>query len=222
MNIFEILGPIMVGPSSSHTAGAVRIGLIVRRLLGIRPKYAKIMLHGSFAATGEGHGTDKALVAGIMGMKPDDIKIPYSFDIAREEAFEYQFENISLKDAHPNSVLIRITGEDNRVLEVQASSLGGGRIMINKIDKTEVNFTGESPTLIVHNIDQPGHVAEVTSTLSQKSVNIATMHLYRDKRGGYAVIVVETDQEIPCEAIRWLENLEGILMVRYLSLKGDN
>lgn len=217
MSLTNIIGPIMVGPSSSHTAGAVRIGQMARILLKDKPVSAKIYLHGSFATTGEGHGTDRALVAGILGMKPDDMRIPDSFTIAEQEKFQFSIEPVTIKNAHPNTALIKLKGEHGRELEVQASSVGGGQIMINKIDGIEVNFNGESPTLIIHNLDQPGHVAEVTSTLSQKSVNIATMQLYREKKGAYAVMVIETDQLIPEEVITWLEHLDGIIKVTYFN-----
>ena len=217
MNIFDILGPVMVGPSSSHTAGAVRIGLIARRLLGGQPATAKITLSGSFAATGTGHGTDRALVAGLLGMKSDDIRIPDSFALAVEQGLAFTFDKIELKEAHPNTAILQLSTAGGRELEVQASSLGGGRIMVNKLDGINVNFNGDSPTLIVHNLDQPGHVAEVTSMLSHKSVNIATMQLYRNHRGGYAVMVIETDQDIPAEALRWLSRLEGVIKVTYLN-----
>lgn len=217
MNIFDILGPVMVGPSSSHTAGAVRIGLIARRLLGGQPATAKITLSGSFAATGTGHGTDRALVAGLLGMKPDDIRIPDSFALAVEQGLAFTFDKTELKEAHPNTAILQLSTAGSRELEVQASSLGGGRIMVNKLDGINVNFNGDSPTLIVHNLDQPGHVAEVTSMLSHKSVNIATMQLYRNHRGGYAVMVIETDQDIPAEALRWLSRLEGVIKVTYLN-----
>ena len=217
MNIFDILGPVMVGPSSSHTAGAVRIGLIARRLLGGQPATAKITLSGSFAATGTGHGTDRALVAGLLCMKPDDIRIPDSFALAVEQGLAFTFDKTELKEAHPNTAILQLSTAGGRELEVQASSLGGGRIMVNKLDGINVNFNGDSPTLIVHNLDQPGHVAEVTSMLSHKSVNIATMQLYRNHRGGYAVMVIETDQDIPAEALRWLSRLEGVIKVTYLN-----
>lgn len=217
MSLTNIIGPIMVGPSSSHTAGAVRIGQMARILLKDKPVSAKIYLHGSFATTGKGHGTDRALVAGILGMKPDDMRIPDSFTIAEQEKFQFSIEPVTIKNAHPNTALIKLKGEHGRKLEVQASSVGGGQIMINKIDGIEVNFNGESPTLIIHNLDQPGHVAEVTSTLSQKSVNIATMQLYREKKGAYAVMVIETDQLIPEEVITWLEHLDGIIKVTYFN-----
>ena len=217
MNIYDILGPVMVGPSSSHTAGAVRIGLVTRKLLGAQPKSAQIRLAGSFAATGKGHGTDRALAAGLLGMQPDDSRIPESLTLAKEQGMDVTFGDISLKDAHPNTALLHVVGTNGRELEIQASSLGGGRIMINKIDGIDVNVTGEKPTLIVHNLDQPGHVAEVTSMLSHKAVNIASMQLYRNKRGGYAVMVLETDQPIPQECMEWLEHhVEGIIKVTYL------
>ena len=207
MNLFDIVGPVMVGPSSSHTAGAVRIGQVSRHLLGESVKEAKILLHGSFLATGKGHGTDKALVAGLLGMAADDIRIPDSFDIGK----------IQLKNAHPNSVKLLLVGESGRNLEIVACSLGGGRIKICTIDGLEANFSGEYTTLVVHNDDQPGHVAEVTSMLAHKSVNIATMQLYRDHRGGSAVMVIECDKEIPEEGLNFLERLEGIQKVTYLA-----
>lgn len=221
MNIFEILGPVMVGPSSSHTAGAVRIGLMTKRLLGQKPVKARIGMYGSFLATGRGHGTDRAVVAGLLGMKPDDIRIPESFELAAADGLSFSFEEANLSGAHPNTVLLEVEGDGGRELSVQASSLGGGRIMVNRLDGIDVNCTCEMPTLIVHNMDQPGHVAEVTSMLSHKSVNIANMSLYRDKRGGRAVMVVETDQPIPEEALRWLEHLEGILKVTYINVGGE-
>lgn len=220
MNLFDILGPVMVGPSSSHTAGAVRIGLVTKKLLGSIPKKADIILSGSFAATGIGHGTDKALVAGLLGMDTDNIQIPQSFEIAKKEQLEFTFSRQNIRDAHPNTALLAVEDGNGRTIEVQASSLGGGRIMINKLDGIEINVTGERPALIVHNLDQPGHVAEVTSLMAHKSINIATMNVYRDKRGGYAVMVLETDQNIPVSALEWLKRVEGIIKVTCLNL-GD-
>lgn len=218
MNLFDIVGPVMVGPSSSHTAGAVRIGYIARLLLNEEIQKAEIYLHGSFYATGKGHGTDRALIAGLLGMHPEDERIPNSFQIAKEQGMTFSFAGIELRDAHPNSVLMKLTGVNGRQLEIEAASIGGGRIKICKLDGLEANFCGDYPTLIVHNLDQPGHVAEVTSMLAHKSVNIATMQLYRDKRGGDAVMIIECDKEVPAESINWLEKLEGIRKVTYLSL----
>ena len=219
MNIFDIIGPVMVGPSSSHTAGAVRIGYISGKLLGEPVKSAEILLYGSFLATGKGHGTQKALVAGLLGMSPDDMRIPDSFELAKQAGIEITFGEAYLKEAHPNSVKLKLTGISGRKLEIVGESIGGSRINIAKIDGIETNFSGDYPTLVVHNLDQPGHVTEVTSMLAHKSVNIASMQLYRSSRGGDAVMVLECDQEIPEDSIRWLEHIEGIKKVTYLSLK---
>ncbi len=216
MNLFDIMGPIMVGPSSSHTAGAVRIGYVSRKLLGEQPVEAVIGLHGSFADTGAGHGTDKALIAGLLGMDTDDERIPNSFSIAGEEGLKFDISKTFIKGVGPNSVRLNLKSASGRELEVVASSLGGGRISVEQLDGIDTHFSGDYPTLIVHNMDQPGHVAEVTSALAHKSVNIATLNLYRDKRGGYAVMIVEVDQEIPRDTIKWLERLEGVIKVTYL------
>lgn len=218
MNLLDIIGPVMVGPSSSHTAGAVKIGRVSRRLLGEDVKEAKIYFHGSFQATGKGHGTDKALVAGLLGMQVDDSNIPESFEMAKAAGMEFTIEGIDLGDVHPNSVKMNLTGASGRTLEVVAASVGGGQIQICELDGLTVNFSGDYPTLIVHNLDQPGQVTEVTSMLAHKSVNIAAMQLYRSARGGNAVMVIECDKEIPIESVEWLEHLEGILKVTYLSM----
>ena len=220
MNILDIIGPVMVGPSSSHTAGAVRIGLAAHKLMGEPVKEALLSFHGSFLATGKGHGTDRALVAGLLGLKVDDPKVPHSFSYAREQGMEFAIEGIDLGDeAHPNTVKMKLRGESGRKLEIVASSIGGGRIQIDEIDGLAINISGDYPTLIVHNQDQPGHVTEVTSMLAHKSVNIATMQLYRSGRGKDAVMVIECDQEVPIDSVRWLEHLEGIRKVTYLSME---
>lgn len=217
MDIFDIVGPIMVGPSSSHTAGAVRIGYIGGKLLGEPVKKAQILLYGSFLATGEGHGTKKAIVAGLLGMEPDDYRISDSFNIAKEKNMKIEFGETKLNEGHPNSALLRLEGINGNKIEVLGQSIGGSRINIAQIDGIDTNFSGECPTLIVHNMDQPGHVSEVTSMLAHKSVNIATMQLYRSAKGGNAVMVVECDQQIPKEGIEWLKHVEGILKVTYFA-----
>lgn len=219
MDIFDIIGPVMVGPSSSHTAGAVKIGYIARKLMNEEIVHAKILLYGSFLATGKGHGTHLAIVAGLLGMQPDDYRIPTSIEIAKERGMEIEFGNSSLKNAHPNTAQLILSGINGRKLEIVGESLGGSRINIAQIDGISTNFSGDYPTLIVHNLDQPGHVAEVTSMLSHKCVNIATMQLYRSSRGGYCVMVLECDQEIALDGIEWLSHVEGVLKVTYLSLK---
>lgn len=218
MNIFDILGPVMVGPSSSHTAGAVRIGNAAKKLLGAVPKEAVITLSGSFSSTGAGHGTDKALIAGLLGMEPDDMRIPDSFRLGQEAGLHFTFNHETLADAHPNTALLDVSDASGRRLFVQASSLGGGRIMINKLDGVEINVTGERPVLIIHNIDKPGYVSEAATTMARESVNIATMTLHRNKRGGDAVMVIETDQNISQESIDRLNEIDGILKVTCLNL----
>lgn len=217
MNIFDIMGPVMVGPSSSHTAGAARIGLITRRLLGCRPESAHLILHGSFAATGKGHGTDRALVAGLLGLRPDDPDIPRAFALAREEGMALQVSSAVIRGAHPNTVVLQVKGE-GREMEVNASSLGGGRVRVNAIDGMEATFTGDYPTLIIRNEDRPGQVHEVTGLLSEHGVNIATMQLYRDRRGGLAVMVIESDQPIPAGMADYLRTQPGIVRCTYLDM----
>ena len=217
MTIFDIIGPVMVGPSSSHTAGAVRIGYITRVMLAEDPVRADIQLHGSFAATGKGHGTDMALVAGLLGMKPSDMDVPRSYAIAEKRGFKYTFENVNLKDAHPNTAVIDAVGKGGRTIKIQASSIGGGRIMVNRIDGIDVNFTGESNTLIVHNRDIPGNVSRVTSLLASHDINIAAMQLYRHQKGGFAVMILETDQDVPEGMQDKIGKLDGIIKVTYLA-----
>lgn len=219
MDIFDIIGPVMVGPSSSHTAGAVRIGYIAGKLMGEPIAKAEILLYGSFLATGKGHGTRKALVAGLLGMKPDDMRIPDSFEIAKEHGIEVVFGESALREAHPNTAQIFLTSVTGKKLEVVGESLGGSRINIAQIDGISTNFSGDYPTLVVHNMDQPGHVAEVTSMLAHKSVNIAAMQLYRAGRGGNSVMVLECDQEVPEEGIKWLRHAEGVVKVTYLGME---
>lgn len=215
MSIFDIVGPVMVGPSSSHTAGAVKIGYVCGKLLGEPVAEAKILLYGSFYSTGRGHGTDKALVAGLLGMEPDDYRIADSLNIAQEEGVKISFGEAKLNEAHPNTVQLFLVGKNGNRMEIIAQSLGGSKINIAQIDGIDTNFTGDNPTLIVHNLDQPGHVAEVTSMLAHKMVNIASMQLYRSSRGGEAVMVIECDQSVPEEGIRWLSKIEGVVKVTY-------
>ena len=218
MRLFDVLGPVMTGPSSSHTAGAVRIGSTARRLLGEVPAEAEILLYGSFAATGRGHGTDRALVAGLLGMQPDDDRIPNSFALAKASGLHYKIGSINLRGAHPNTAVLRLVGVSGRKLEVVGASIGGGRINICQIDGITTNFGGDHNTLIVHNQDTPGHVAEVTTALAQRGINIATMQLYRSTAGGYAVMVLECDQPLPDALIAELRGMQGIVKVTGLNL----
>ncbi len=217
MNIFDIMGPIMVGPSSSHTAGAVRIGLITRRLLGERPVDAKILLHGSFASTGAGHGTHQAIVAGILGLAPDDLRIPDSYALAQEEGLSFTFGECQLKNVHPNSALITLTGENGGTVKVGASSPGGGRIRVFSVDGMAVSFSGRLPTLLVRNADRPGYVSRVSAAIAFYGLNMATLQLERDWRGGEALMVIECDQPLPEELVRELSAIGGVYKVTRLN-----
>lgn len=210
----------MVGPSSSHTAGAVRIGFMARKLLNSQPEEAEIYMHGSFAATGKGHGTDRALVAGLLGMHPDDMRIPESFDIAREQGLRFSLHFTEIKGAHPNTAVLKVTGSTGEKLVMQASSLGGGRIMIDKLDGMEVKCSCQCPTLIIYNLDQPGCVAQITSYLFEKKINIANMSLYRSKKGGDAVMILELDQEVPEEFLSWIKTLGSVERAIYIQAGG--
>ena len=219
MNIFDIMGPIMVGPSSSHTAGAARMGYVARKLLGFQPAKADIALHGSFAATGSGHGTDKAIVAGLLGMAPDDPNIPRSFQLARQADMEISIHTVDLRNAHPNTAVMTLTGTRGRTVVVNASSLGGGRIRINSIDGMEAAFSGDLPTLIVRNEDKPGILSEVVYCLARRGLNIAAMQLYRDRRGGLSVMVIECDQPIDEAILEDIQLLPGVVRYIYLNLE---
>ena len=215
LDIFDILGPIMVGPSSSHTAGAVRIGNMARSLLGSEPKTAKIGLHGSFAETGPGHGTDRALVAGLLGMRPDDLRIPRSLELAEKEGLEVSFRKVELKEAHPNTAVLSVSDRNGRTLELQAASTGGGRIRVDALDGIHVNFTGIFNTLIIRSIDVPGKLAEVTWILEHGNVNIANMNLWRAKRGGSVLMVIETDEKVSPKVRTLIGELENVTGVTY-------
>lgn len=220
MNVFDIIGPVMVGPSSSHTAGAARIGLVAEHMLGEKVVDATIAFHGSFATTGVGHGTDRALVAGLMGMACDDARLPDAFVIAKKRGLHYHFTTIDLgEDTHPNSVKLELVGESGRTLKVVAASIGGGRIEIHETDGLKTVFSGDYPTLIVENDDHPGVVAKVLYILAEKNINIATVQLDRDSRGGHAVTVIECDQEIDDMIVKRLGFVEGVLKVTSFSME---
>ena len=222
INIFDMMGPVMVGPSSSHTAGAARIGNMGRTLLGEEVARADIGLHGSFAETGFGHGTDRALLAGLLGMKPDDLRIPNAYEEANRAGMAYSFRTVELRDAHPNTALLELTGKSGKQLTLQASSIGGGAIVVNKIDGIDVNFTGDFNTLIVRNQDESGSVAAITSILSQVHINVANMSVNRHRRGGDALMVIETDQHIKPRQVEFLSELPGILSVTYYDKEDDD
>ncbi len=216
MDIFDLIGPIMVGPSSSHTAGAVRIGLAARKLLNETPSNAKIYLHGSFAATGRGHGTDTAIIAGLLGMAPNDERIPRSFDIAKEQGLVFSFGERSLRNAHPNSALIELKGKSGNVISMVGASIGGGRIQVRNLNGMQLCFTAEQPTLIVRNSDRPGSVADVSRTLAELGINIATFQVSRDSRGGEAIMVIECDDTLKPETVAKIRQTPGILSAAFI------
>ena len=196
LQVFDILGPIMIGPSSSHTAGAVRIGKYARSVLGKTPVKAVIRFSGSFAKTYKGHGTDKAVIAGILGMDTEDSRIRNSMQIATEEGLDFTFIEEDIDGAHPNTAEITLTDADGRSALIQGASIGGGNIVINKINDTEVSISGKSDTLVIPHDDVPGMIAVVTNILAEKGVNVHGFSLGRDRKGGIAVMTIEIDGDI--------------------------
>jgi L-serine dehydratase len=212
VSLLDIIGPIMVGPSSSHTAGACRLGLLARALVGGTPQTARIELHGSFARTGEGHGTDKAIAGGLMGFRPDDERLRTALEIAEQEHLDYRFEKTTISDeSHPNTV--RMTVErDGRTSVMTGSSLGAGRVVITEIDGYPVEVTGNFDTIVLVAEDVRGSVARIAGVLSDQGLNIATLRLTRKQRGGDAFMVIEID-EAPSEAVR--DEIRALPWVRW-------
>lgn len=218
MRLFDVLGPVMIGPSSSHTAGAAKIGYTAQKLLGDIPVDADIGLYGSFATTGRGHGTDRALVAGLLGLRPDDPRLPDSFGLAREQGMKFSIHPVELRSAHPNTAVLRLMSRTGRVLSMKAASVGGGRIRVTEIDGVPADFGGDSNTLIIHNEDTPGCIAEVTTSLALRRINIASMQVFRAGTGSYAVMVLECDSHIPHSLEQQLALMPGILKVTCLNV----
>lgn len=217
MNVFDIIGPIMIGPSSSHTAGAVRIGLMSRLLLDSPAVKAHIRLHGSFAQTYKGHGTDRALAAGIMGMKPDDERIRDSLKRAQEIGLTITFEPTVIPDAHPNTAEITLTDLKGKTVCVQGSSVGGGNIVITKIDGMEVKITGQSPTVIVVHNDIPGMIAAVTALMASYHLNVYKFNLARDKKGGTAIMSLQVDGRSLGDTLKAaIEKVPGVTAVIFI------
>ncbi|MFU0828244.1 MAG: L-serine deaminase [Lachnoclostridium sp.] len=211
MSVFDIIGPNMIGPSSSHTAGALRIARLARNMVKKPIKEVKFILYGSFAQTYRGHGTDRALVGGMLGFDTQDYRIKESFAYAKEAGLIYTFEiNTIKKDIHPNTVDIVITGEDNEVTTVTGVSVGGGRAVIKKINGVDIDLSGDYHTLVIRHKDLPGVVAAVTNILSQFEINIAFMKLYRENKGTIAYSIIETDDPINENIIGKIEGLHSV------------
>lgn len=211
-SVFDIIGPRMVGPSSSHTAGAVRIGLVANKLLdGERPKEVGLTLYGSFAETGFGHGTDRALLAGVLGVEPDDSRVRFSMLLARSENIWVEIKKGADEADHPNTARIYVRTESGREFTVVGESVGGGNIEIVEINGMEVSFTGDYPTLIAFYTDVPGVISKVTAILAKEHINVAFMKVFRSAKRSDACMVIETDAPVPQECVAHIQNeVDGI------------
>jgi len=216
-SVFEIIGPPMVGPSSSHTAGAVRIGLLGRALLGAAPVSARIGLHGSFAATGKGHATDRGIVAGLLGWAPDDERLKDALSTAREGGVEVSFEAIDLgESAHPNSARLALGAASGETLTVTAASVGGGNVEVSEIDSFATLLSGGLDALAMWHQDKPGFLAHVTAVLACVSANIATIRTARRHRGSEALTVIELDAPPEPEVSALLKKIDHVRKLRVL------
>lgn len=214
VSLLDIIGPVMVGPSSSHTAGACRIGLFARGLVGGQPESARVELHGSFARTGTGHGTDRAIAGGLLGFFPDDERLRDSLELAEKAGLEISFANTKLRgEHHPNTARITVKRGGQQAV-VTGSSLGAGRILMTDIDGFGVEVTGALPTLVCVAQDVPGIVATVTSALARAGENIATMRVSRRQKGGDAIHIYELDTPATPETLEVVHAIPAIRMVR--------
>ncbi len=206
VSVFEVIGPNMVGPSSSHTAGAASIARLAWRMMHPKIKSVHFTLYGSFARTYQGHGTDRALLGGMMGFETDDVRIRDSFEIAEKEGIEFSFTaNTTETDVHPNTVDMEIEDVEGRKLSVRGESIGGGKVRLTRINNVKVLFTGEYHSLIVVHKDHPGLIANVTTILSKCHVNIAYLRVYREQKGGIAYMIIESDEEITQDTVDAIE-----------------
>jgi L-serine dehydratase len=205
-SVFEIIGPKMIGPSSSHTAGAARLGRIAGKVANYDIKSVKFVLHGSFAKTYRGHGTDRALMAGILGIKESDERLRDSLSIADERGIEYEFIEDDLGEVHPNTVKFLIEKTNGEKIELIGSSIGGGNIKVVEINSLKLEFTGQYPTLITRHLDHPGIIAKITKILADYNINIAFMSVYRQSKGQDAFMVIESDNELNPKIIDDIKN----------------
>jgi len=213
-SVFDIIGPVMIGPSSSHTAGAVRLGNLARAVFGQTPRRVRVVLHGSFAETGPGHGTDLALVAGLLGFSPDDGRIRDALTHAERSELAVTFATGDLGEVHPNTALFELEGPTGEQMRIQGSSLGGGDVVVTRVDDYDVDITGELPVLVVGHLDQPGEIAAVSRALADAEVNIAAMRVARERRGGGAIMLIDTDAAVSAEVAESLRALPGVTSVR--------
>ncbi len=216
MDLFDLIGPVMIGPSSSHTAGAARIGLTARLLLGEDVAAAEVGFHGSFAKTYRGHGTDRAVVGGLMGMQVDDLRLRNSLELAAEAGIRIHFITLELRGAHPNTVRLVVEGVNGARLTLEAASVGGGNIEVHRLDGMNVNFTGKADTLIIHHNDTPGKIAAVSGIMAAAQVNIAFMSVYRRKAGADAMMVIEVDHALDEDILDKIRHVEGVASATFL------
>lgn len=218
LSAFDVIGPNMVGPSSSHTAGAVSVGLLARKMCPEPVRSVRFTLYGSFAKTYRGHGTDRALLGGVLGFAADDLRIRDAFRLAKQSGIEYEYiVNEEEATGHPNTADIDICGVNGYRVSVRGESLGGGKVRITRINDIQVEFTGEYSTLIVKQTDKPGVVTHITHCLSNHDVNIAFMRLFREEKGGTAYTVVESDEQIPEELLEEMKqnnNVDDIILIQ--------
>ena len=219
ISVFDVLGPNMIGPSSSHTAGANVIAYLAKKMMTGPIVNVTFTLYGSFAKTYRGHGTDRALVGGILGFATDDVRIRNSFELAAAQGVDFTFiPNDIEEDVHPNTVDILMENADGQTLMVRGESLGGGKCRIVRIDQAEVEFTGEYSSVIILQKDRPGVVAHVTKCLSDHSVNIAFMRVFREAKGHTAYTIVESDGVLPEGIAEELHRNENIIDVKIIQL----
>ena len=218
ISVFDVMGPNMIGPSSSHTAGAARIGFLAQKMINGPLKKVDFTLYGSFSRTYKGHGTDRALLGGIMGFSTDDMRIRNSFEIAEKKGLEFTFTPNELEtELHPNTVDIHMVNAKGQEMTVRGESLGGGKVRIVRINSVQVDFTGEYSAVIVTHWDKPGVVAYVTKCLSDRNVNIAFMRLFRESKGEIAYTIVESDGRLPediGDTLRQNANIHEVMIVQ--------
>ena len=213
-SVFDIVGPRMIGPSSSHTAGAVRIAHVARHVAHYDVSEVTFTLYGSFAETGRGHGTDKALIAGVLGMNPDDVHIPDAYRIAREKGILVEVIFSDEPVDQPNTARVHIVGKEGKTVDVVGVSVGGGNILITEINGLSVELTGEFPAVVIRHKDQPGVIAEISGELKNMEMNIVSMKVFRHKKGDDAFMITETDEKVTDEmADKLRENCPSILSI---------
>jgi L-serine dehydratase len=216
-SIFDVLGPIMIGPSSSHTAGAARLAKISACIAGGDIVNAKFYLHGSFQHTYKGHGTDRALLAGIMGLEPFDEELRNSFILAEQRNLKYSFIPADLGPVHPNTIKFELENSEGKKTTVVGSSTGGGAVLITNIDGYDVNVTGDYCTIIVSYPDTKGVISRVSSVLSAEGINIAAMNVSRKSRGKEATMIIEIDgltNDSTVEKIRQIEQIKNVIHIK--------